>query len=490
MPLGRDFLFNIYTDLSKPLFVGWGNVLYVQGWCYHTEERIQGLTVIFDGIAHPVRNFGLARLDVFRVQFGIADTRGHSLNSGFWVMIPLRAEESRRTADLMLRAVLTDGSVCEVDGGRVCLEPALPVEPVAAGKSNCEPLVAICMATYNPPIDFFRRQIDSIRRQTYTNWLCIVNDDCSSAEALSMIADCIGGDERFLFFANERNLGYYHNFEKSLTRVPNEAAYVALADQDDRWHESKLEKLMGEFDDSTTLVYSDMNIVDAGGNLISDTYWTTRKNNFSRLDLLLLANTVTGAASMFRRDLVPCLLPFPEKIDDIYHDHFIACIALTRGEIRYVDEPLYDYYQHGDNVIGHYVQVDKQSRFANVSIIERIKGLKVYLSTLFVIFKAKLFYYQSQYYNNFVRRIIFSIIITERCHDIDAGKKRILNGFISTEWSFRYLVYQVVINWIFRRGSTTMHLDAILLKSVLSVKLLKHYYRLRRWFIPARRVSG
>lgn len=490
MPLGREFLFNVYTDLSKPLHVGKGNVLYVQGWCYHTEEHIRSLTVIFDGAAHPVRNFGLARLDVFRAQFGIADMRGHSLNSGFWVMIPLQAEVARRTAGLKLSAVLADGTVCEVDGGQVRLEPDLTMEPVAVRADAAEPLVAICMATYNPPVGFLRRQIESIKRQTYRNWVCIVNDDCSSPECLSSIADCIGDDPRFLLFSNEWNLGYYHNFERILTRVPQEAAYVALADQDDRWHESKIERLLDEFDDSTTLVYSDMNIVDGRGNLISDTYWTTRKNNFSRLDLLLLANTVTGAASMFRRDLIPCLLPFPEKIDDIYHDHFIACVALSCGCIRYVDEPLYDYFQHGENVIGHYVKTGKKSPYVRISLIDKIKSIKQTLCALPAALKGVFFYYQSQYYNNFIRRIIFSIIIKERCVDIDNKNKRILDGFISTESSCWYLVYQVVRNRLMRRGPITMHLDGILLKSVLSVKLLKYYYRVRRWFIPTGPVSG
>jgi hypothetical protein len=67
----------------------------------------------------------------------------------------------------------------------------------------------------------------------------------------------------------------------------------------------------------------------------------------------MVANTVTGAASMFRTDLIPYLLPFPERVAEAYHDHWIALTALMRGRIDYIARPLYDYVQHTHNVAGH-----------------------------------------------------------------------------------------------------------------------------------------
>ncbi len=43
--------------------------------------------------------------------------------------------------------------------------------------------------------------------------------------------------------------------------VPAEASFVALADQDDRWHPEKLAVLIGEIGDRD-LAYSDMRIVE------------------------------------------------------------------------------------------------------------------------------------------------------------------------------------------------------------------------------------
>ena len=59
------------------------------------------------------------------------------------------------------------------------------------------------------------------------------------------------------------------------------------------------------------LVYSDARVVSRDGELISETWWNRRRNNHSDLLSLLVANAVTGAASLFRRELLDHALPVP-----------------------------------------------------------------------------------------------------------------------------------------------------------------------------------
>jgi glycosyltransferase involved in cell wall biosynthesis len=215
------------------------------------------------------------------------------------------------------------------------------------------PLVAICMTTFNPPLDLFRRQIKSIVDQTYEHWVCIISDDGSSLEIAVEMERVISQDPRFVLFRSQVRLGFYHNFERSLQLAPSTAQFIALSDQDDYWHPDKLAVLLEGFDDHAMLVYSDMRVVDRQGNVISPTYWTVRRNNHNDLSSLLLNNCVTGAASMFRRELLDYIQPFPPRIGDLYHDHWLGCMALALGPIRYISRPLWDYVQHGSNVIGH-----------------------------------------------------------------------------------------------------------------------------------------
>jgi glycosyltransferase involved in cell wall biosynthesis len=214
------------------------------------------------------------------------------------------------------------------------------------------PLVAICMATFEPDPLLLERQISSIREQTHDSWLCLISDDGSSAERFDRLRELTADDPRFELSRGEGRLGFYLNFERALRMVPAAAAFVALADQDDRWYPEKLAELLAGRGEAR-LVYSDMRIVDEAGRVVSETFWRGRRNNHTNLASLLLSNTVTGAASLFERELLELVLPFPAAIGDSFHDQWIASVALATGRVAYLDRPLYDYVQHGSAARGH-----------------------------------------------------------------------------------------------------------------------------------------
>jgi hypothetical protein len=147
-------------------------------------------------------------------------------------------------------------------------------------------------------------------------------------------------------------LGSYENFHRALRMVGREIPYVALSDQDDVWHPDKLSTLLAALGDAE-LVYSDMRLTDPQGRVLSDTYWTRRYPNHANFASLLLGNSVTGAAALFPRRLLDAALPFPPRVGNLYHDHWLALVARALGEVVYVARPLYDYVQHEGAVIGH-----------------------------------------------------------------------------------------------------------------------------------------
>lgn len=224
----------------------------------------------------------------------------------------------------------------------------------ALRKQFAEPLIAICLPTFNPPPALLRQQLESIRAQTHRAWLCLISDDASSATSRAEIKALIGADARFVLFCADERLGVYHNVERCLKMVPAQAEFIALADQDDRWYPHKLTRLLATFSDAVQLVYSDLRVVDGDGQVQAESYWTTWRNNQTDLVQMLFENTVTGAAALFRRSLLATALPFPPCVGDLYHDHWLACAALALGRIGFVAEPLYDYVQHHGNVVGHF----------------------------------------------------------------------------------------------------------------------------------------
>jgi glycosyltransferase involved in cell wall biosynthesis len=214
------------------------------------------------------------------------------------------------------------------------------------------PSVAICMATFDPEPRLLERQIASIQAQTHPAWTCLISDDGSSEERFGALLRLTAEDPRFKVSRGQERLGFYLNFERALRMVPREADFVALADQDDRWYPEKLATLV-QACGGARLAYSDMRIVEESGRVIAETFWRGRRNNFTNLTSLLLSNTVTGAASLFERQLLDLVLPFPPRIGDAFHDQWIASVALATGPLAYVDRPLYDYVQHGGAARGH-----------------------------------------------------------------------------------------------------------------------------------------
>ncbi|MGH9847583.1 MAG: glycosyltransferase, partial [Blastocatellia bacterium] len=321
--------------------------MHLSGWCFHRQHTITDLAVTINNQCHPAIAHSIRRRDVGERYHGFSR---NALQSGFWAIVPTIGHSEPATVQIGLRATLSDQTVILVELGAVNIHS---IADASTADETSGDLTAICMASYNPPLELFRRQIESIRHQTHSNWICLISDDASRPEILAEMRAVLGEDSRFRLFPSEKRLGFYHNFERSLLLAPREARYICLSDQDDGWRPEKLRMLLSECDAETQLVYSDMRIVDAGGTVLSDTYWTTRKNNYVNLSELILANTITGAASLFPRRLLQYLLPFPPRVGNLFHDHWLACVALALGKIKYVDRPLYDYVQHSSNVLGH-----------------------------------------------------------------------------------------------------------------------------------------
>jgi hypothetical protein len=397
------------APLPESIAIGSGTALFVCGTCFAPGLPIASLTLLVDGQEQPLMAHGMPRLDLLH-----ASGEPTSYRAGFWGFARLPSRVAG-TLELGVRARLQGGGERVAELARIAV--AEPLEPVPGA-----PLVAICMAAFEPPLELFRGQVESIRAQTLTDWICIVSDDCSDPERFAEMRQLLDGDLRFVLSRSDRRRGFYHNFERALELAPAGARYVALADQDDIWDPDKLETLVREIGDAQ-LVYSDQRIVSPDGELIAGSYWEQRANNHSRMLSLLVANCVTGAASLFRRELLADALPLPPGQFMHYHDHWIAVTALALGEIRFVERPLYGYVQHADATLGH-------------ATATRMTRLRDRLSSLRRGLRERVRLWRMHYFNDACRLLQFATILQMRCGDrMSADKRRPLERFMRAERS-------------------------------------------------------
>ncbi|MCI8515737.1 MAG: glycosyltransferase family 2 protein [Hungatella sp.] len=136
-----------------------------------------------------------------------------------------------------------------------------------------------------------------------------------------------------------------------------DADYILLSDQDDVWDSLKVERLLERMKDIETqgcpvLVYSDMEVVDAGLNQVYPSFLAYERLDpgLTSFSHILVENPVTGGALMMNRKLAQIAGQVPEAC--FMHDWWIALCASCFGVISCVREPLSFYRQHGANVLG------------------------------------------------------------------------------------------------------------------------------------------
>ena len=431
---GGELVVRPVGPFPSRLAVGRGQAFFVDGTCSHPTREIRSLEVRVADRRHPVIAFGMAR------PASVID------DDYWWAIVTVPPVDEPRSEWIEVVAMLDDGSEARGQLGTIDLLPRLegPVEASWNGHSapiaeligrpdSDEPLVAVCMATYNPPIDLFRRQIDSIRAQTHRTWVCLISDDHSDPGKVEEMREVLDEDRRFLLSRADRQAGFYGNFERALSMVPAGVDYVALSDQDDWWRPEKLATLIDSIGPGDRLAYSDMRIVDEDGDVISDTYWSFRQNNHTDFASLMLANTVTGAASLFDRELLADVLPFPPPTDTGYHDHWIAQVAMALGGISYVDRPLYDYVQHRGAYLGHlaanaYGNFNQSLLKRAISRASRIRLRRGHMG------------WRIPYFHLYCRVAVNIAILRLRCADrMTASKRRTLNSIADSPRGLAWL---------------------------------------------------
>lgn len=229
-------------------------------------------------------------------------------------------------------------------------------------ESNIHPSthkVAIALATYRPDLELLRKQLGSIREQTFQDWFLIVHDDMSmNVEQLSGVVASEIPANRFRVVGGGARRGAVGNFASTLEFVPDFCDLIAFCDQDDEWAPNKLAELIRAFDDPKVAVaHSDLRVVDRVGAEIHSSCWALERRDTGSLSFgkIITRNPVTGCSMMFRSSLLSDILPVPEQAPaspSFFHDSWVALIALKHGHIIAKSMPLVQYRQHGANMVG------------------------------------------------------------------------------------------------------------------------------------------
>ena len=181
-------------------------------------------------------------------------------------------------------------------------------------------MVHIMMATYNGE-KYIAEQIESILKQTYTEWKLFVRDDGSEDCTTRIIQEYINKYPMKIFMMESNTI--YHeakrNFAALYEKIP-EAEYYAFCDQDDIWKENKLQECVSYFQRNEnlipTLIYHDMYVGTDENHVIDKPYFEysgLRLDPDMPFQRTLLYNTIPGGAMLFNDKLRKAVKKIPKE---------------------------------------------------------------------------------------------------------------------------------------------------------------------------------
>lgn len=206
-------------------------------------------------------------------------------------------------------------------------------------------MISVCMASFNGS-KYIEQQLESILIQLGPVDEVVIVDDASKDDTASKIKNF--NDPRIKLIENVHNVGVVSSFEKSLSLALGD--FIFLCDQDDIWFPNKVSKMMDFFSKNSevTLCLSDASIIDDIGNVKANTYFEQRGLFKHSVLSNIIKNKFLGCSIAFKKSMLCNILPIPSKIPA--HDMWIGLINEIYGKSAFINEPLFQYRRHSENV--------------------------------------------------------------------------------------------------------------------------------------------
>jgi glycosyltransferase involved in cell wall biosynthesis len=231
--------------------------------------------------------------------------------------------------------------------------------------------ISVALCTYNGA-KFLEQQLASLQAQERLPDELVVCDDRSTDRTVPLL-EAFARTASFpvRVHVNPVNLGSTMNFYRAVRLCAGNL--IALCDQDDVWHASRLSACARVLHDDPRLglVFSNGQLMDEAGMPLPGQLWdkftfdSAIRESIQHGDMLPLVRYrfVTGATVMFRAHLREYICP---AAGEWLHDGWIAACAACLAGVGFLDEPLIQYRIHPQQQVGT-GPGQRQSSFAKLA---------------------------------------------------------------------------------------------------------------------------
>lgn len=221
--------------------------------------------------------------------------------------------------------------------------------------------VTVVIGTYNDE-NHIGKTIDSVLKQTYPDWECIIVDNGSTDNTFSTAQSLISNENKFKVFKKD-NKGPSSSRNFSLTQIKNDCTYVHFLDGDDFLDASFLTTMVAYMNDNPNvgLLGCQFNIVNTESKFVkkglrsryapnkfglpkrlkSQEFYTPFESFFS--------STGQGPFALFRLKILKKTTGYEESFWS-HEDSDIFCQMALYSEVHYLPERLYNKRVHDNNL--------------------------------------------------------------------------------------------------------------------------------------------
>lgn len=235
---------------------------------------------------------------------------------------------------------------------------------------SSRPLVSIIMPAYNCE-RFIEKAIDSVQKQTYTNWELIVINDSSKDATYEMVQRKANYDDRIHLYDNEQNMGVSKTRNRGVSIAKGD--WIAFLDSDDIWEARKLEKQISliENNENVAICFTGSAFINEEGEPANYILHVPENVTYKEL---LKQNVISCSSVLLRKKYY---LKYKMPDGDLHEDFALWLMILREEKKAYgIDEPLLVYRIYANSKSGNKIHAAKMQwnvyKYIGLTVSQRI----------------------------------------------------------------------------------------------------------------------
>jgi len=211
-------------------------------------------------------------------------------------------------------------------------------------------LISIVIPTFNR-VSLLYACLQSIQKQSFHNWECIIVDDYSTDNTLKVIQQLLKEDRRFRCIANIRSKGAQGARNTGILAAKGD--WIAFNDSDDEWMPEKLSKQVAILKERSfnpaLVIHSNCIVKDESKK--TEEHWVLKSNEDDHpLKFYLKESSILFPSILTSKQALLFIGLLDEKVPS-YQEWDTAIRLAKHCQFVHIKEPLFIYHKHKEETI-------------------------------------------------------------------------------------------------------------------------------------------